>query len=150
MISALAYFVMILGVATSALSVADPWIRRLQLYYQFHQLGMDDAIEKIARIQDQAAYPFEVFGFLVGIATVVIAIGLIRRRGWARLAWMWGSGFLLVEFITFAVYSRDSSLSVILVIVFRLVVFAISLSILGSKRVRDQFSRGNQETATAV
>jgi len=145
MVSALSYFVMLLGIVTSALSLLGPWIRRRQLYYQFHQLGMDGSIERVVRAEDHAAFPYEVSGFLVGIAIIVIAIGLVRRREWARRMWMWGSGLLVLEFVVLALFSRDAELPVILVVTFRLSIFVISLAVLMSKKARDQFTRGRPE-----
>ena len=143
MVSALSYFVMIFGIATSVFSLIEPWLRRLQLYFQFHQLGMDDVSEKVARAENHAAYPFLAFSLLIGIGIIVIATGLIRRREWARCAWIWGSGLLLIEAVALAAYLRDFAAPVILAIVFRLIVFAVSLRVFTSREARDQFSGGN-------
>lgn len=131
------------------LSLIEPWFRRKLLYFQFHQLGMDDVFEKVARVQDHAALLFDIINFLIGIGIIVIAIGLIRRREWARRAWIWVSGLLVVAFVVFAVCSREFDLPAILAIVFRSVIFVVSLGVLTGEKARSQFAGGSARAATA-
>lgn len=98
----------ILGVVMCAI---QPSVLRMHTYFQFHQLGMESG--RVADELVKKLMPYVVFGCLLHAAGVFAAMGILRRKNWARIMWITlcavSTGLTLVSFhhehdwMTFAV-----------------------------------------------
>jgi uncharacterized membrane protein (DUF2068 family) len=137
MLSKFAYFVIGLGIYGILVSAGAPMLIRARTYFQFHRLGMEKAVEKVANAELWSVAPNLVIILLLSIVGVVLGLGLLRRCEWARRGWLIVCVIWLSATIFFT--ARAPSLSAIFPLAFRLVVFVVSLRILLAPTIRDQF-----------
>ena len=138
MLTKFAYFAMTLSGIGVLFSVGMPFLIRARTYHDFHRFGMDSAVDKVANAELRSIAPSLALSLVLSVAGVFIAIGLLRRRGWARMNWLLVCGIWLGSAIVFTVLAPTAS--DIGPLAFRLIVLAISLRVLMAPTIRSEFS----------
>ena len=144
MLTKFAYFAMILSGFGVLLSVGMPFVIRARTYYQFHRFGMDSAVDSVANAELHSVAPSLVLSLILSVAGVFLAIGLLRRREWARRGWLVICGIWLASAIVFTILAPE--MPDIFRLAFRLIILAVSFRVLLKPRIRDEFT--NQHHAT--
>jgi len=134
MVSALGYFAIIMGGIQALGSLAFPWVMHLSVGWGEHQ---DKAI---AETVDMMFYQL-LINAVLGVATIVVGYGLLRRRNWARHLWLWANfvtvGILIIHLMLPDVTAGMLTLGVLF---YRAALCVASVRILTNETARKEFT----------
>lgn len=138
MIRKFAYFAIGLSLLGMLIVVGMPWIFKLQMYFTFHQLGMESRAQDITNkiIEDQK--PSLIAGFIFNAAGAYAGLYLLRRKHWARVMWIALCAFaLLLALLGFCYTPGWLTITGML---FRGTLLTVSIRILCSAAANAEFS----------
>ena len=144
MLPRFAYFAMTLSGFGVLLSIGLPFVLRARTYYQFHRFGMDSAVDEVANAELRSIAPSLVLALMLSVAGVFLALGLLRRREWARRGWLIVCGIWLASAIVPAILAP--ALTDIFPLAFRFIVLVVSFRVLLKPTIRDEFSNHHHAT----
>jgi len=139
MISVFAYCIMIINALGMAAVFSLPFVLRMQAHARYDSYGVGSMVDGFVQDQMRSAAPSLYASLMLLTLGMVAAIGVLKRRGWARRVWMVTCLLWLVVQILFAVWMPPWTFNDTSVLVFRLVVLYISVSILFGPDGRKEF-----------
>lgn len=140
-----AYLVVGVNALAAVACVVKPFLQRRTSLLEIQRLGLDDVANEIAYAELQAIAPALLLSLVLSIGGVIAGFGLLRRREWAKRAWLYLSGLWLASAVVPVIF--DPSAATIYPLAFRLAVFVVSLRVLLSATARNEFSTSLPPTA---
>lgn len=120
--------------------LASPWIIRQQCTLKFKYILNPEEVQELAAAQINAARPTLAFSAIHHTACLITGIGLLKRKSWARPAWLtlcWlGLGFVIVA----AIWNRRFDVGGVTSVLVRTALLVWSIQVLGSRRARHEFT----------
>jgi hypothetical protein len=123
-----------------ALIPASSWAIRQQSTYKFRYILNPEEIQELAAARIDATRPTLIISAIHQIACLITGVGLLKRKSWARPAWLtlcWlGLGFVIVA----AIWHRRLDVGGFTSVLLRAALLVWSIRVLGSRRARHEFA----------
>lgn len=134
-----AYCVIGFNLLATVAGLLIPHAIAMQANAKFAEFGIEELTADYSAARTRELMPEIVMGTSLSLVGVILGIGLVRRKEWARKGWLFVCACWLLAALSMQILEPDLSMTGLAPLILRAVIFGISYWVLLSPSGRKEF-----------